>query len=74
MPPPCLLAKGSFWVCARAGKRVLKKEQRVPGGYDKAAYRAFRLYATAPDGVRVLHLLPRIYCAPLAAVSDTGAS
>jgi oligopeptidase B len=35
------------------GGRKLFKRTDVPGGYDPAAYRTERVYATAPDGVRV---------------------
>jgi oligopeptidase B len=34
-------------------ERVLLKEQEVLGGYDRSRYTTERLYATAPDGVRV---------------------
>jgi len=32
---------------------TLLKEQPVPGGFDRAHYRSERLFATAPDGVKV---------------------
>lgn len=34
-------------------RRELKKQQEVLGGYDPAQYSSERIYATAPDGVRV---------------------
>ena len=34
-------------------QRILVKEQPVPGGYDRSDYVTDRLWATAPDGVRV---------------------
>ena len=37
----------------KTGKRELKKKTEVLGGYDESQYVAERIYATAPDGVRV---------------------
>ncbi|HVQ78223.1 MAG TPA: S9 family peptidase [Candidatus Binatia bacterium] len=37
----------------RARTRALLKQTEVLGGYDPAAYRSERVYATAPDGVRI---------------------
>ena len=34
-------------------ERELKKQQEVLGGYDPSQYQSERIYATAPDGVRV---------------------
>jgi oligopeptidase B len=34
-------------------KSILKKEQEVPGGYDKKNYTTERLWATARDGVKI---------------------
>ena len=34
-------------------ERELKKQQEVLGGYDPAQYQSERIYATAPDGVKV---------------------
>jgi oligopeptidase B len=34
-------------------ERELKKQQEVLGGYDPSRYQSERIYATAPDGVRV---------------------
>jgi oligopeptidase B len=34
-------------------ERVLKKQQSVLGGYDPTKYQSERIYATAPDGVKV---------------------
>ncbi len=36
-----------------SGKSVLRKQQPVLGGYDPAAFATERLWATAPDGVRI---------------------
>lgn len=36
-----------------SGRTVLRKQQPVLGGYDPAAYATERLWATAPDGIRV---------------------
>jgi oligopeptidase B len=33
--------------------RELKKQQLIPSGYDPAKYQSERIYATAPDGVKV---------------------
>ena len=37
----------------RTGRRTLLKREEVLGGYDPQLYRAERLWATAPDGVKV---------------------
>lgn len=37
----------------RTGASELRKEQEVPGGFDRALYASERIEATAPDGVRV---------------------
>jgi oligopeptidase B len=37
----------------RTGRQTLLKREEVLGGYDPKAYRAERLWATAPDGVKV---------------------
>ncbi len=37
----------------RRGESELKKEQEVPGGFDRALYASERIEAVAPDGVRV---------------------
>ncbi len=34
-------------------ERELKKQQEVLGGYDPSQYQSERIYATAPDGVKV---------------------
>jgi oligopeptidase B len=36
-----------------ARERDLKKQQQIPSGYDAANYESERIYATAPDGVKV---------------------
>jgi oligopeptidase B len=36
-----------------SGRKVLRKQQPVLGGYDPAAFATERLWATAPDGTRV---------------------
>ena len=36
-----------------SGERTLRKRQMIPSGHDPAAYVTRRLFATAPDGVRV---------------------
>jgi len=35
------------------GKATLRKQQEVPGGFDKANYKAERIFATAADGTKV---------------------
>lgn len=35
------------------GNRQILKQQEIPGGYDASRYESQRLWATAPDGVRV---------------------
>ena len=35
------------------GKRAIKKVQPVLGGFNKEKYRTERLWATAPDGIKV---------------------
>jgi oligopeptidase B len=37
----------------RTGENTLRKEQEVPGGFDRALYASERIEAIAPDGVRV---------------------
>jgi oligopeptidase B len=37
----------------RTGRRNLRKQQPVLGGYDPSHYRSERLHATAPDGTRI---------------------
>ncbi len=37
----------------RTGASMVRKRQKVRGGYDPSAYRTFRLWATADDGTRV---------------------
>jgi hypothetical protein len=36
-----------------SGKRSVKKVQQVLGGFDRSMYRTERVWATAPDGVKV---------------------
>ncbi len=37
----------------RTGESELKKEQEVPGGFDRSLYASERIHATAPDGTSV---------------------
>ncbi len=49
-----LVTPASVFDCdVRTGASELKKEQEVPGGFDRALYRSERIEAVAPDGVRV---------------------
>jgi len=38
---------------AKTGKRILRKQQPVLGGYDPTLYGSERLHATAPDGTKI---------------------
>ncbi len=47
------------------GQSTLLKQKEIPGGYDRTRYQVERIYATAPDGIKVPISLVRLKSAKL---------